>query len=716
MHRKKIQAGHLVLVDHTIICHVISCSIHLAAQMTIMRFTPIIALVAYYWLPTADSCTSILITKGASALNATMCAHSADCSDCDSRIALVPNRKYNTTDAHPVRGIHHRYPREWSDRALVYFPPESAPLDSPLGYIPQVNETYATWESVYGLMNEHGLTIGESSTYARINSPGVDLENPSTQKKGPALFSIAMLIQVALERCKTARCAVKTMGGAAEQYGFYGETFNAGESLSIGDTVGEGWIFHVLPDPTGKSAVWCARRVPDGHVAALANQFTITTVVSEDTDNYLHSANMYSIAQEQGLWNGQSEFKFNRAYGTPGNLPMYISLRLWFIYNSVAPSLNLSPKVNPFDFPFSVPVDKPVTLEAVMDIYRSRFEGTEFDMTKGILAGPFGNPQRVDAGTGVTEVGGQITRPIAVQRTAYTMIGVADPDNARVYYATDTPSTSVFVPFLASTLRKADASNVQATGDLYSRRFQTGKKTEFDRYSAWWAFDFVANWMNINYANMSAEFVYPSVKEWQPKLIEAGNSGDESVIVAVTDELIQYWWDLADKLIVTYNDGYYTEPSGKASYTGYPAEYLRAIGFNDGFVYPMGVCPATSFGQCSMTPSGNENVLIFSASDVKRTVHELDHLKNVILPKKFNKTIIVNVSEPSFPIVFGDHDSMSTIRASAPAAESRSRTAGDVISSISILLIGALGGYYVASMKRRSTDVNNQDVYARIGA
>lgn len=668
-----------------------------------MRFIILPAIYVTTVFHFGNACTSILVSKGASALNVSMCVHSADCSDCDSRIALVPNRKFNETALHAVRGIHHAFPREWSDRAAVYFPPNGTNLDTPLGYIPEVNETYAMWESVYGLMNEHGLTIGESSTYARINAPGVDLENPNTHTKGPALFSIAMLIQVALERCKTAVCAIQTMGLLSEKYGFYAETFNAGESLSVADTLGDGWILHILPDPTGRSSVWAARRVPDGHVAALANQFTISTIDSKDTDNYMHSENMYSVAISQGLWNGKSEFRFNHVFGTPGTLPMYISVRLWFIYNSVAPSLELSPRVNPFDFPFSVPVDKKVSLEDVMAIFRSRYEGTEFDMTKGILAGPFGNPQRVDGGDGIKQIGGQVTRSIAIQRTAYTMIGVADPENPIVYYATDTPSTSVFVPFLASTLRKASADDMEGSRSLYSNKYQMGKKTEFDRYSAWWAFDFVANWMNINYRNMSETFVFPAVQEWQPKLLSVAQTKNETEIIKVTDDLIDAWWNLADTLVVTYNDGYYTEPSGKASYTGYPADYLRSIGFNDGFVYPMGVCPVAN-GQCPQANSDEEDLILLRA--VNKTVSDLHYLKDVILPRKFNKTVVVNISEPeAFPLVFDE-------QRAAIAAPNSSKN--DFAWSLAMIALGAVVGYWAAL--RKSGAVNNADVYTRIVA
>jgi hypothetical protein len=34
----------------------------------------------------------------------------------------------------------------------------------------------------------------------------------------------------------------------------------------------------VLPDDTGSSAVWAARRVPDDHITVLANMFTIEEI------------------------------------------------------------------------------------------------------------------------------------------------------------------------------------------------------------------------------------------------------------------------------------------------------------------------------------------------------------------------------------------------------------------------------------------------------
>ena len=100
---------------------------------------------------------------------------------------------------------------------------------------------------------------------------------------GKAAIEVRQMSQIALERTKTAREAVLLMGSLAERYGFYAADWSGGdaskgeggEALTVVDKT-EAWVFHVLADDTGTSAVWVAQRVQDDHVSL----FVLSTSVA----------------------------------------------------------------------------------------------------------------------------------------------------------------------------------------------------------------------------------------------------------------------------------------------------------------------------------------------------------------------------------------------------------------------------------------------------
>ena len=112
----------------------------------------------------------------------------------------------------------------------------------------------------YAIMNEKSVAIGETTC------SGVFGTNAAGHG-GKALMSIDTLSRIALERSDTSRQAVQLMGDLAVEYGFYGAGSFEGsaESLMVIDP-NEGFVFHVLPDDTGTSAIWAAQRVPDDSV------------------------------------------------------------------------------------------------------------------------------------------------------------------------------------------------------------------------------------------------------------------------------------------------------------------------------------------------------------------------------------------------------------------------------------------------------------------
>ena len=92
------------------------------------------------------------------------------------------------------------------------------------------------------------------------------------------------------------------MGALGERHGFYGEGFEGVGEFFVADITGSAYIFHILPDDTASSAIWIAQRVPPGHVAVVANAYVIRDVNFTDTENYLFSSSMRSIAERLGLW------------------------------------------------------------------------------------------------------------------------------------------------------------------------------------------------------------------------------------------------------------------------------------------------------------------------------------------------------------------------------------------------------------------------------
>lgn len=77
------------------------------------------------------------------------------------------------------------------------------------------------------------------------------------------------------------------------------------------------------------------------------------------------------------------------------NHPYYSLRRIWKLFDKIAPSLELSAWVEnglTREYLFSIKPDGQVSLQDVFSLFRDHYEGTEFDLTKGVGADPFGNP------------------------------------------------------------------------------------------------------------------------------------------------------------------------------------------------------------------------------------------------------------------------------------------------------------------------------------
>jgi len=99
------------------------------------------------------ACTTIIVTKGASADGSVMTSHSADCGSCDFRLVYVPAADHEPGSKRAVYPFIEEFPRYvGKDMGPNYDIPGYPPTE-PLGYIDQVEHTYAYFDAVYGVMN-----------------------------------------------------------------------------------------------------------------------------------------------------------------------------------------------------------------------------------------------------------------------------------------------------------------------------------------------------------------------------------------------------------------------------------------------------------------------------------------------------------------------------------------------------------------------------------
>ena len=310
---------------------------------------------------------------------------------------------------------------------------------------------------------------------------------------GKALLGYMELTRLALERCATAREAILLMGGLAVEHGFHGNTTDLGgaaESLCIIDSA-EAWVFHILADDSGASAIWAAQRLEPGHAAACCNMFVIRAMDPEDTDRLLLSDSAREVATRLCLWDpADGPFDFAACYSAgEARHRHYSGRRHWRALSLLAPSLGLLPHyedllLNEPAYPFSVVPDRPIDRTAFFAIMRDTYSGTEFDLAAQPAAGPFGVTDRYDGGTSSLE-GGNFERPIGVYRMAYSYVGESKQGEPVLHWGPHTAQSAIYFPVI---LRAAQSESGTAAGIPIPTPLGCGSIKAIDRSSAYWSF------------------------------------------------------------------------------------------------------------------------------------------------------------------------------------------------------------------------------------
>ena len=464
-----------------------------------------------------------------------------------------------------------------------------APQSVPLGYIPQAKHTYAYIDSAYAVINEYQLVMGECTDKAKVH--------PQPQS-GERIFYSTELGRIAMERCKTAREAIFLMGALIEKYGYYG----TGETLAVGDP-NEVWVMEMCGyDMNGTDGVWVAKKVPDDEFFIAANQFRIHDILKDKPDDMLYSKNIFEIAKKKGWWKpSDGPFDFAKVYGDGEfHHPYYSKRRVWRGLSLAAPSRKFSPWVESSfskEYPFSLKPDYKMSVQDILRICRDNYEGTEFDLTKGLAAGPFGNPNRFEGNAEsvadkeghLTSLKGYFERPINIYRCVYYHVSQARGEMSNgvggvTWYAPDRSATSIAIPLYAGS-------------DAIPSAISNGNIMKFDPQTLWTANNYLANLLTLKYSYMYKDLSAVRDKletDMDAKRIEvekkAGilySQGKKKEAVKVLNQfskeqsqiILKAWWKLAEDLFVKYENGYLNTQEKIAKPVFYPSWWLQKVGF-----------------------------------------------------------------------------------------------------------------------------------------
>ncbi|MCR4425516.1 MAG: C69 family dipeptidase [Firmicutes bacterium] len=481
----------------------------------------------------AHACTIVAVGKDATTDGSTMITHNDDSSVADYRLWIIPEQDWPEGSTRDIVVDGHNY----TGGTVV-------------GTMPQVPHTYRYFHSRYSFMNEKGVAMGESTFSYDRNTPREQEIYNTMVKNSPGVIDCWLAQDIALERASTAREAVRIMGDLVEQYGWLGP----GETMDITDGE-EVWVAEFYGH-----GVWAAVRIPDDHFFVAANRARIGEIDLNDKENVMASPDIVSFAVEKGWYDPNSGKPFVVYENYAPCESLYASRREWRAFDLVAPSLGLSP--HDYRFPLSVKPERKLSVQDIWDIKADYYAGTEYDLSKGPAAGPWGSPLRYPNSD---PRGGAYERSINMHRTCYLHIGqvkswLPDPIKGISWYGYGAPDTTYLTPLWPA---MKELPKFYQVGTRYE---------EFRRDSGWWVNTYVQEIAHMRYQaavkdihafrNPRMEMLYqvtPKVQEIAAELYKTDPEAALSLIheFAYTNAVAWHedWKLLGDRLLGKYAFG-----------------------------------------------------------------------------------------------------------------------------------------------------------------
>lgn len=128
-------------------------------------------------------------------------------------------------------------------------------------------------------------------------------------------------------------------------------------------------------------------------------------------------------------------------------------------------------------------------------MHRDHYDGTKFDTSKGIAAGPFGNPDRFKGATAEKALNGSWERTITLFRTTYSFVnqarkGIDSSVGGVTWFGPHAAHGTCYVPLMAGGMTELP------------KGYTIGMPRKIDRKASWWAHRYVQNLGHLRYKDM----------------------------------------------------------------------------------------------------------------------------------------------------------------------------------------------------------------------
>jgi len=149
--------------------------------------------------------------------------------------------------------------------------------------------------------------------------------------------------------------------------------------------------------------------------------------------------------------------------------------------------------------------------------------------------------------------------------------------------------------------------------DSIATPYHTGFSDKFDQQSAWWAFNFVANWAALKYSYIISD-IEEKQKQLELEAMESTREMEKEALALYTkdpektrdmlttfsqtraESVVSEWWAFAWRLVAKYSDGYVNEPGKMAQEVGYPESWYDRAEWKNG---------PTTYGQPQILQPGD---------------------------------------------------------------------------------------------------------------